>query len=71
MLVPRKLGYPQTISTKIMFLSSISEICTSTTLIYSTIIKGGRRVFRQTEMARKMAGKTEINQKPTAAGKGN
>ena len=29
MLVPRKLGYPQTISTKIMFLSSISEICTN------------------------------------------
>ena len=36
MLVPRKLGYPQTISTKIMFLQSISEICTSMTLIYST-----------------------------------
>ena len=41
MLVPRKLGYPQTISTKIMFLSSISEICTSTTLISSTINNKG------------------------------
>ena len=54
MLVPRKLGYPQTISTKIMFLSSISEICTSTTLISSTTrfrfslkIKGGAGATRK------------------------
>ena len=45
MLVPRKLGYPQTISTKIMFLSSISEICTSTTLISSTMASAKVRIF--------------------------
>ena len=38
---------------------------------YYSSSRGGRRVFRQTEMARKTAGKTEINQKPTAAGNGN
>ena len=37
MLVPRELGHPKTFSTKIWFLKSISEICTLTTLIYSTI----------------------------------
>ena len=32
---------------------------------------GGGRVFRQTEIARKMVGKTEIVPKPAAAGNGN
>ena len=39
LLVPRELGYLKTFSTKIGFLKSISEVCTSTSLIYST--KGG------------------------------
>ena len=34
-------------------------------------IRGGRRVIRQTEIAKKMVGKTEIIQKPAAAGSGN
>ena len=33
--------------------------------------EGGRRVIRQTEIARKMVGKTEIIQKLAAAGSGN
>ena len=37
----------------------------------SWTFKGGRRVYRQTENARKMVGKTEIIQKPAAAGSGN
>ena len=33
--------------------------------------RGWRRVFRQTEIAKKMVGKTEIIPKPAAAGSGN
>ena len=36
MLVPLKLGYPKTSSTKIGFLKPILENCTTATLIYST-----------------------------------
>ena len=34
-------------------------------------LKGRRRVFQQTEIAKKMDGKTEIIKKATAAGNGN
>ena len=39
--------------------------------MYITGGEGWRRVFLQTEIAEKMVGKTEIIQKPTAAGNGN
>ena len=39
--------------------------------IYYNIERGGAGYFRQTEIAKKMDGKTEIIQKPMAAGNRN
>ena len=45
-----------------------SFICKNNmTRVLCGTIMGGRRVIRQTEIARKMVGKTGINQKPAAA----